>query len=210
MYEVDTHKRDQNEPSVNLLASYVPRCSIGRCPPSASFQQNASQDRPGTLWVCRRCSVASQRCQEGTGRTAGGQRLQGRGTGTSAVCPAAERPRRKMLWKAAKKRKKCVEYRVHSSDNISKETHLVHTAPLWNNVQILLHFAALANPKLPVRKGWKKGQSCKVSLLYRETFRECEERDLCPFRGCGSLHRGNNSTFNLCTFLGRNIVSVLP
>lgn len=81
----------------NILTSYIPRCSIGTYRPSASCLQTASQDRPGTLWGCRRCSAASRLCLGGTGRTGGGQMSQGHGTGTLAVQRAAGRPRREKL-----------------------------------------------------------------------------------------------------------------
>lgn len=106
----------------------LPRCSICTYLPSASSLQSASRGRPGTLWGCRRCSVVSRPCREGTGRTLGRQMSRGRGTGTLAVCPAAGRPRIERLWRAESKKQKNPKVILSSAPNsggrISNETHL--------------------------------------------------------------------------------------
>lgn len=79
------------------LVLNVPRCSIGMCHPSASFQQSASPDNPRTQWACQRCSVVSRPYREGTGHTLGRPMSQGHGTGIWVVRQAAGKPRKERL-----------------------------------------------------------------------------------------------------------------
>lgn len=79
------------------LVLYIPRYNTDMCPPSASSQQNACQDRAGILWVSQQCSVVSQMSQEDTGHILGGQKSQRLCAGTLEAQLVAERPRKKKL-----------------------------------------------------------------------------------------------------------------
>lgn len=167
------------------MASYVPRCSTGISPPSASSRQNACQDRAGTLWACRQCSVVSPLCQVGTGYTWGMRMSRGHGAGTSVVQLAAERPRREKLSKAARERKQVTSGTDSTAVTKSLMKPISWTASLWQKNQIFLYFGALANPKIPVRMSLMQGQSSKAPgghkvlkfflVLFRVQFRKSEE-----------------------------------
>lgn len=81
---------------VSVLLSYVLRCSIGKCHPSASSLQTASQGRGGTLLARLWCSVALQLCQGGTGCKTGVRMSRGLCAGTSVAWLVADEPRTEM------------------------------------------------------------------------------------------------------------------
>ena len=90
-------EQKENQTSMMRLVLNVPRCSIGMCRPSASFQRSASPDNPGTQWACQRYSVVSRPYQEDTGHTLGHPMSQGHCTGIWVVRPAAGKPRKERL-----------------------------------------------------------------------------------------------------------------